>query len=102
MMESERMDGSLDDLVEEVAREIVLRGLTAPAVHFLEANRPYRPLGADAMLFFDPFLHQVFGGDLADASRILADDAGIEQLIARLEEEQADDDLDDEEPFWDA
>jgi hypothetical protein len=101
-MESERIDGSLDDIVEEVAREIVLRGMTAPAVHFLEANRPYRPLGADAMLFFDPFLHQVFGGDLADASRILADDAGIEQLIARLEEEQADDDFDDEGPIWDA
>lgn len=96
------MDGSLDEIVEEVAREIVLRGLTAPAVHFLEANRPYRPLGADAMLFFDPFLHQVFGGDLADASRILADDAGIEQLIARLEEEQVEDGMDDEDQIWDA
>jgi hypothetical protein len=102
MMEPDRMDGSLDEIVEEVAREIVLRGLTAPAVHFLEANRPYRPLGADAMLFFDPFLHQVFGGDLADASRILADDAGIEQLIARLEEEQVEDGMDDEDQIWDA
>jgi hypothetical protein len=101
-MEPDRMDGSLDEIVEEVAREIVLRGLTAPAVHFLEANRPYRPLGADAMLFFDPFLHQVFGGDLADASRILADDAGIEQLIARLEEEQVEDGMDDEDQIWDA
>lgn len=102
MMGPDRLGSSLDDIVEEVAREIVLRGLTAPAVHFLEANRPYRPLGADAMLFFDPFLHQLFGGELADASLILADDAGIEQLIARLEEEQADEDLDDEEPIWDA
>jgi hypothetical protein len=99
MTEYDAMDDGLDDIVEEVAREIVLRGLTAPAVHFLEANRPYRPLGADAMLFFDPVLGQVFGGDHHDASRILADDAGIEQLIARLEEESVDD---DEEPTWDA
>jgi len=28
--------------------------LTTPAVHFLQASRPYRPLGANAMLFFDP------------------------------------------------
>ncbi len=85
----------LEDLVEQVAREIQLRGLTAPAVHFLQASRPYRPLGANAMLFFDPVLQGVFGGELPVASEIMADDDGIEQLIARLEEL-------DEESTWDA
>lgn len=84
-----------DDLVEQVAREIQLRGLTTPAVHFLEASRPYRALGANAMLFFDPVLRQVFGGGLDSATELLADDAGIEQLIERLEEF-------DEESTWDA
>jgi len=84
-----------DELVEQVAQEIQLRGLTGPAVHFLEASRPYRALGANAMLFFDPVLRGVFGGDLASASEILADDMGIELLIARLEES-------DEEVVWDA
>jgi hypothetical protein len=85
-----------DELVEQVAREIELLGMSGPAVHFLEASRPYRALGANAMLFFDPLLRGVFGGELASASEILADDAGIEQLIARLEE-QGDDDV-----TWDA
>jgi len=84
-----------DELVEQVAREIQLRGLTGPAVHFLEASRPYRPLGANAMLFFDPVLRGLFGGDSASATELLADEAGIEQLIIRLEE------LDDE-ATWDA
>src|SRR5438309_9495382 len=84
-----------DDLVEQVAREIQLRGLTAPAVHFLQASRPYRALGANAMLFFDPVLRQLFGGGLDSATEIMADDAGIEQLIERLEEI-------DEETTWDA
>ena len=84
-----------DDLVERVAREIQLRGLTAPAVHFLEASRPYRLLGANAMLFFDPVLRGIFGGELPHASQIMADDDGIELLIARLEEL-------DEEITWDA
>ena len=75
-----------DELVEQVAREIQLRGLTGPAVHFLQASRPYRPLGANAMLFFDPVLRGLFGGELAGASAILADEAGIELLIERLEE----------------
>ncbi len=84
-----------EELVEQVAREIQLRGLTGPAVHFLQASRPYRPLGANAMLFFDPVLNGLFGGGYEGASEILADDAGIEQLIARLEEI-------DEEIAWDA
>ena len=84
-----------DETVEYVAREIQVRGLTGPAVMFLEASRPYRPLGSQAMLFFDPVLRGVFGGELAGASAILADETGIELLIARLEE------LDDE-VSWDA
>ncbi len=91
----ERTDDQRDELVEEVAREIQLRGLTTPAVHFLQASRPYRPLGANAMLFFDPVLRSLFGGDLVPATELLADDAGIEQLIERLEEI-------DEESAWDA
>ena len=84
-----------DELVEQVAREIQLRGLTTSAVHFLHASRPYRPLGSNAMLFFDPVLHGLFGGDLPTASEILADEDGIERLIERLEEF-------DEETAWDA
>ena len=86
-----------DELVEQVAREIELLGMTGPAVHFLEASRPYRALGANAMLFFDPVLRGVFGGELPSATEILADDTGIELLIARLEEQD-----EDAETHWDA
>jgi len=51
--------------------------------------------GSNAMLFFDPVLRGVFGGELASVTEILADDTGIELLIARLEES-------DEEVAWDA
>ena len=88
-------DEQRDELVEQVAREIQLRGLTGPAVHFLHASRPYRPLGANAMLFFDPVLRGLFGGGMASASALLADEDGIEQLIERLEEIS-------EETAWDA
>jgi len=87
-MPYEQTDEGRDELVERVASEIQMRGLTGPAVHFLEASRPYRPLGANAMLFFDPVLRGLFGGEDASASMILADDAGIELLIARLEEDE--------------
>jgi hypothetical protein len=90
-----RTEERRDDLVEQAAREIQLRGLTVSAVLFLQASRPYRPLGSSAMVFFDPVLHHVFGGELPVASQILADDLGIEQLIERLQDP-------DEEIAWDA
>jgi hypothetical protein len=74
-----------EDLVEYVAREIQLRGVCGPAVLFLEASRPYRELGSGAMLFFDPVLRGLFG-DTVEVHRLMADDDGIERLIARLEE----------------
>jgi hypothetical protein len=91
----EPFDERREALVEAVAREIRLRGLTGPAVHFLEASRPYRPLGAPAMLFFDPVLRDLFGGETPVASELLRDEAGIEALIDRLEEL-------DEADGWDA
>jgi hypothetical protein len=82
----EPLDERREALVELVAREIRLRGMTGPAVHFLQASRPYRPLGAPAMLFFDTSLRDLFNGELPPASELLADDAGIEALIERLED----------------
>jgi hypothetical protein len=90
-----RSEEQRDDLVEQAAREIQMRGLTVPAVLFLQASRPYRQLGSGAMVFFDPSLRRVFGGELPAASEILADDVGIERLIERLQDP-------DEEVGWDA
>lgn len=84
-----------EELVEGVARQIQLRGLAAPALMFLEASRPYRSLGSQAMCFFDPHLRGVFTGEVIGMEKLLADEGGIERLIERLEEL-------DEESRWDA
>ncbi len=88
---TERLEvGGLDvDDVEIVAREIQVRGATVPAVLFLEANRGMSSLDGLGMLFFDPVIRGVFGGDLIAARSLLADDDGIERLIDRLEELEA-------------
>jgi hypothetical protein len=69
--------GNLEgDDVETVAREIASRGAGS--------------LDGLGMLFFDPAIRHIFGGESPGASHLLADDDGIERLIDRLEE------LDDE------
>jgi hypothetical protein len=79
--------GAFDgDDSENVAREITIRGATVPAVLFLEANRGAGSLDGLGMLLFDPAIRTIFGGDDPGASNLLADDDGIERLIDRLEE----------------
>ena len=75
-----------EDPVEDVAREIQLYGVSGPAMMFLEASRPYRALGSQAMLFFDPVLRTIFGSGSDAMYRVLADESGIDRLIERLEE----------------
>lgn len=75
-----------EDPIEDVAREIQLYGMTGPAMMFLEASRPYRVLGGQAMLFFDPSLRTIFGRGSDAMYRVLADESGIDRLIERLEE----------------
>ena len=82
------------DNVEAVARAIQLRGATVPAVFFLEANRGIGTLDGLGMLFFDPVIRRVFGGDDPGARSLLADEDGIERLIDRLEELDAETGLD--------
>ena len=84
-----------EDPVEYMAREIQLYGMTGPAMMFLEASRPYRALGSQAMLFFDPYLNTIFGSGSDALAHVLADEGGIERLMERLEEI-------DEEPGCDA
>ena len=87
--------GALEgDDVEAVARQIQVRGATVPAVLFLEANRGAGSLDGLGMLFFDPVIRGVFGGDDPGARSLLADDDGIERLIDRLEELDAEVGLD--------
>ena len=92
----EPLDQRREALVEAVAREIRLRGLTGPAVHFLEASRPVPAAGRarDAVLRPGPAA-TCSAADSPSATELLADDAGIEALIDRLEEL-------DEVDGWDA
>ena len=86
---------TFEDPGESLAREIQLYGMTGPAMMFLEASRPYRALGSQAMVFFDPVLRTIFGSGSDAMQRVLSDEGGIERLIERLEEI-------DEEPGYDA
>lgn len=75
-----------DHLIESIARRIADWGLTAPAVMFLELNKPFNFIGSQALLFFQPVLGFLVGDEIvADYAQLLEDRANVERLIQQLE-----------------
>jgi hypothetical protein len=75
-----------DALVERLARLIGRWRLTAPAVLFLEANKPLSFVGSQALLLLQPMMDLFMAHELtADLAALFADRDRLETLITRLE-----------------
>ncbi len=73
-------------LIDRLARRIVDLGLAAPAILFIEMNKPLAFLGAQLLLVAQPFLSiGLKDADLRDFAAILEERGGVEELIERLE-----------------
>jgi hypothetical protein len=84
----------VNEVADDVAKQIVKRGLTAPAVMFLEMNKPLTYIAGQGLIVTMPFIAPFLGADrLAKFSRFLQTPANVERLIQRIEE------LADEEDF---
>jgi len=80
------MEPSTDRLVERLSRLIAGWGLVAPAIAFLEANKPLSFVGSQALLMFQPITSFFITRELTDNLVVLlADRDRLEQLVARLE-----------------
>ena len=78
-------------LIDRVAQQIVGRGMTAPAILFLEMHKPLAFLGAQLLWIAQPFLSiGLNNADLSDLITVIEDRAGVEELIERLEARQTD------------
>lgn len=80
------------ELLEKLAKGIVDRGLTAPAIFFLESVKPLNFLGSQAMIFFEPIVRSIFPFQAYSEFAVLLEDRNtLEHLISeieRLEEER--------------
>ncbi len=73
-------------LLEKVATWVVRRGLTTPAILFLETGKPLNFLGSQLLIGFSPFIQVVFKGDeYQKFALILEKDANVELLIELIE-----------------
>ena len=47
-------------VLEKLAKQVVKRGMTVPAIIFLESVRPLNFIASQAMVFFEPIVQTLF------------------------------------------
>ena len=73
-------------VLDKLASKIVKRGVTLPALLFLETARPLNFIGSQAMALFDPIVRGLFDWkEFSDFHKILARRGSVEVLIQRIE-----------------
>ncbi len=82
-------DGVLSDeeVFNKLAQIIVSRGMTIPAVMFLETMKPLNFIGAQILVFFGPFLESFFPGEqYYRFTELMEDRKSVEILLQKIEE----------------
>ena len=77
------------EIISKIAKNIVLRGLTAPAIMFLESVKPMNFLGSQVMVFFEPIILTFFNiNEYREASLMFEERDTIEKLINEIENQE--------------
>jgi hypothetical protein len=80
------METSRDPLVERLVHLIDRWGLVAPAITFLEVNKPLGFVGGQALLMLQPIADFFVTRELTtDVAALLSDRNRLERLISSLE-----------------
>ncbi len=80
----------IEDLARRIARKIVERDLTVPAIMFLESIKPVSFLGSQMLVFANPVISLlVQSGDYYRFVRMIEDRENVEKLTVAIEEENA-------------
>jgi hypothetical protein len=75
-----------NELLDNLASQILKRKLEAPAIMFLEMNKPISRIAGNASIVFMPFLAPIVGAqNVHNYGRLLMNSSNVESLIQRLE-----------------
>ena len=81
------LDPSKVEVLDKVAEFVVKRNLEIIAIMLLESSKPLHYLGAQALIFFEPFLDILFSGEKIQTFReAMEEKKYVEYLINKIEE----------------
>ena len=73
-------------LLDIIARRIVERGLSAPAIIFLESTKPLNVVGCQALNFLEPLIQSLFRiKQYNEFIQLMENRSNVEELILRIE-----------------
>jgi hypothetical protein len=76
-------------LIERIADEVVVRGLSAPAIFLLESAKPFSFLGSQALVFLSPIVKSFLNLRSYDVlTEMLEDRANVERLLREIEKKE--------------
>ncbi len=79
-----------NSVLEKLAKKVVDRGMTVPAILFLESVKPLNYIGSQAMVFFEPMVQSIFNFKDYDIMRIaLEKRETLEILLLKIEKHDA-------------
>lgn len=76
-------------LIDELASNVVARGLQTPVTWMLDIHAPLMPLAGQAAIAFSPALSTLFAGGAADLqkySRLMREPGSVDELIRSIEQ----------------
>lgn len=74
------------EVVDRLCREVVRKGMTTPALAFLEMSRPLNNVGSMTLHYFKPIVSAIFDTKHYDAfARFLEHRGSIEYICRRIE-----------------
>lgn len=77
-------------LIDKVAKKIVDRGMSVPAILFLESVKPLSFLGSQLLVFLNPMIQAVLNlKEYDELTKMLEERENVERLIVRIEELEA-------------
>ncbi len=79
-----------DAMLEKLAAQVIKRGMSVPAILFLESVKPLNYISSQAMVFFEPIVQTIFNFKDYDTLRsALEKRPSIEILILKIEAQDA-------------
>lgn len=75
-------------LITRIARKVVERGMTVPAILFLESVKPLSYIGSQVMVFMEPFMHAIMKSvnDYNLFRQMMEKRDNVERLLQKIEE----------------
>jgi hypothetical protein len=88
--EKQKLTPQQEEILDKIARKVVLWKMSVPAILFLESVKPLNYIGSQMMAFFEPFVQTLFSWkDYEEFRKMMEERGTIELLLVRIEEFEA-------------